>query len=303
MQKNPTKEDQLLKESEILGLLKNDLIFPTIYYHNFNENGFLIIESLCGPSLDKLYKFCDFNFDIITISNIGIDIVSSLEILHKIGYIHLDIKEDNISILLKNNKNDKKCISCILLDFGKALKIPVEDNFHKKKEMKEYIGGNISNASINMMLCGNTSEKDDFESLMYLLIDLYLGGLPWNDFDKTDGVKYKKAVLQAKKEYDSELINDKNFELAEIYYYIRNMDENKKPDYPYIKSLFKKIIEKNGGPNINQNYRFKWENKFYYIMKNFVKNRNIQDLNYAKNHLFKGFPDKLVISFLNNYFD
>ena len=25
------------------------------------------------------------------------------------------------------------------------------------------------------MLCGNPSEKDDFESLMYLLIDLYLG--------------------------------------------------------------------------------------------------------------------------------
>ena len=81
------------------------------------------------------------------------------------------------------------------------------------------------------------------------------------------------------------------------------MDSNKKPDYPHIKSLFWKIIEKNGGPNINQNYRFKWENKFYYVMKNFVKNRNIQDLNDVKHHLFKGFPDKLVIAYLNNYFE
>ena len=35
----------------------------------------------------------------------------------------------------------------------------------------------------------------------------------------------------------------------------------------------------------------------------FCKNRNIQDLNDVKDHLFKGFPDKLVIACLNNYFE
>ena len=169
VQKKDNKIDLLEKEREIMEIMPKDFPFPKIYYKNINEEGNIIIESLCGPSLNKLYYFCDKKFDIITISNIAIDIISSLENLHNTGYLHLDIKDDNIVILLQDYKKAKGQISCILIDFGKSFKLGDNNNKYNKSKLKN-IGGNYRYASRNILKNGIPNKKDDLESLLYLLL-------------------------------------------------------------------------------------------------------------------------------------
>jgi hypothetical protein len=140
-------------------------------------------------------------------------------------------------------------------------------------------------------------------SLIYLLLNLKFGFLPWSEFDKTNKDKYKKKVLESKENFDIDNFFGHNCQdLKDIYNVIFNLDPNEKPNYAYLKSLFMKIIEKNGGPNTNINFRFNWENHFYYYMKEFSNKKNIQGINDIIYSLFAGYPEKLVLEYLNQFY-
>jgi serine/threonine protein kinase len=79
-----------------------------IYYHEKNEEGNLIIESLILSTLDKLFKICSFNLDIKATCNIGYDILTCLEELYRFSFLHMDLKPDNIGFKLNDIKGKKK---------------------------------------------------------------------------------------------------------------------------------------------------------------------------------------------------
>ena len=112
--------DSLIIEKTFLNNIPSKVPLPKYigkFKHN-KEN--YLIESLIGPSLQRLYDFCDNDFDLVTICNIGIDILICLEYLNDSNHIHNDIKLDNIGIQLKNYKNNNNINSCTLFDLGKA---------------------------------------------------------------------------------------------------------------------------------------------------------------------------------------
>ena len=120
VQKSSCNHDCLEKEYNILKSLDDKIIIPKVYYNEKNEEGNLLIESLIGPSLDKLFKFCSYNFDLKTICFIRYVILTCLEELHESSFVHLDIKPDNLGFKMKeiNNKNNE--FLCILIDFRKS---------------------------------------------------------------------------------------------------------------------------------------------------------------------------------------
>lgn len=62
--------------------------------------------------------------------------------MHTTGYTNLDIKDDNIAILLKDYKNSKSQVTRVFIDFCKAFKI--KDNENKnQKYYKNKIFGNF----------------------------------------------------------------------------------------------------------------------------------------------------------------
>lgn len=82
--------------------LEKSLLFPKFKsLEKCDKKKFLII-TLFGPNLDKLFKFCNYEFDIPSIQKIAIDIISALKDRHNSGYLHMDIKPNNIAILLKD---------------------------------------------------------------------------------------------------------------------------------------------------------------------------------------------------------
>lgn len=116
---NPdTSQDNIRREITFTELLHGVQGFPSLYYTGVHEKKNIIVESLLGPSLDKLFKFCGRIFPLKTVCLIGLEMVKRLEAMHDKGIIHRDLKPNNLTwgnfnssyknILTNNiNNNDK----------------------------------------------------------------------------------------------------------------------------------------------------------------------------------------------------
>lgn len=78
---------------------------------------FIIMEKN-GPNLKSMLRKCKTKrFSIKTALQIGIQMVDRLKTLHEIGYLHLDIKPDNILMGAKDRSHEDAS-TLVLIDFG-----------------------------------------------------------------------------------------------------------------------------------------------------------------------------------------
>ena len=295
-------KDELNTEKDILNSFPFYYPFPKFYYHEVADIGNILIQSLTGPSLDKLYKFCGLSFDETTICNIGIDLLECLEILHKDGLVHNDMKLDNMAILLQDIEKEKSDISCILIDFGFAIKYNNDKYIKGKKEKAKQKCGNTKFASFYSLNGGKIGPKDDLESLCYILLYLFNKTLPWSKLNKNNKIYYRKMVLKEKANFNINTFCSQNcIGLSDIFNDIKNLKENETPKYAEYKKILIKIIEENKKGN-KTTYRFKWQKTFSDIMKEFYINKNFQILNEAIKKVFKGYPEQIGFSFINQFY-
>ena len=122
-----------------------------------------------------MLTLCDGRFDIITVCNIGIEIINLLEKIHSKGYIYLDLKADNICILFHSLSKTNIRQRITIVDYGSCCEYVDEEKNHltPKRARKRY--GNINFASINSLSGNPVSRRDDIEILCYFLLSLYLG--------------------------------------------------------------------------------------------------------------------------------
>ena len=109
-------------EAEILSNLNEFDFFPKIIEEGKLIGQNYIIEILTGPNLENILEFLDSGFDIITVVNIGIQLLNILEALHNKGILHNGIKPSNIEYgLFTKGKliNDNKIV---LLDYWSSIK-------------------------------------------------------------------------------------------------------------------------------------------------------------------------------------
>jgi casein kinase I homolog HRR25 len=107
------------------------------------------------------------------LSQMGIQLVSQLEILHELGYTHGDLNLHKICF--KNQRYS-------LINFSKATKFLEKNGVHKAQTNGKKIQGNHLFASENTVNLMTTSRKDDLESLIYILCYLHTGTLPTLEF-------------------------------------------------------------------------------------------------------------------------
>ena len=99
--------------------------------------------------------------------------------MHEIGYIHNDLKLENIIIGYK----DPSIV--YLIDFGLSCKYLNEDGSHNTKEFINKFSGNFMFASLNSCRGNTKSRRDDIQSILYIMIYLLnKNSLPWDKFHK-----------------------------------------------------------------------------------------------------------------------
>jgi serine/threonine protein kinase len=99
--------------------------------------------------------------------------------LHSLGYVHNDLKLENILIGSKDPER------LYLIDFGLTQRFTdPETGQHAEKMYIKKFSGNFLFASLNSCRGNNKSRRDDIESAIYILIYLLNNNyLPWCDIE------------------------------------------------------------------------------------------------------------------------
>lgn len=161
-------------------------------------------------------------------------ILKAIHILHRIGYIHKDIKPTNICMHGKENQRIG------LIDFGLSEKFLDGNNKHSKRNTVSF-EGNLEFASENV-ICGiSPSRRDDLESLCYIAIYLHKKDLPWI----VDGLTRNNAIgLRINSRI--KLIKNLPSEVVSALEYCQSLKYEEKPDYSFLSRMFRAAARKTG---------------------------------------------------------
>lgn len=202
------------------------------------ENGsriyWYVVMSLLGESLNEYKKrFKDNILEPSEAAKLGIDMIRSVEKVHKIGFLHRDIKPANFCLPLAVLSNKPLC----LIDYGLARRFCSAGGVLREPRKKVGFRGTARYASVRAHEGKELGRVDDLWSLFYTVLELMIGHLPWKgkDRDKTLELKRKCNV------YD--LMSRLPYEMIVFYEYLNLLTFDKEPDYCFLVSLCSRIID------------------------------------------------------------
>ncbi len=177
-----------------------------------------------------------------------ISIVETIEKIHEKGIIHRDIKPENFMIAQSQPQtqlHDHNPVKKLhIIDFGLS-RIYIKDGAHIPNKPNSPIVGTMRYISTYIHEGNVYSRRDDIISVLYVIIYLLKGRLPWCRLKTSAGDKRTKAeiVYDMKKKTTIEQLCrglPNIFERMLTYAYKIEFDE--KPDYIYLKRLCKKEL-------------------------------------------------------------
>ncbi|CAI2337810.1 unnamed protein product [Caenorhabditis sp. 36 PRJEB53466] len=192
-----------------------------------------IVMHLVGPSLADLRKATTKKtFTLFTTTVCGIQCFDSLVELHKLGYIHRDVKPGNFAIGVLGSEEEKLVY---ILDFGLCRNMFNKSKELRKPRMKAPFRGTIPYCSMNIHNRMEPGRHDDFWSLLYMLIEFQLGDLPWDNMSKEETKKTKEKKIE-------ELLSKCPTEFKMFRCYLLTLCYSKEPEYPKLRGILCQIM-------------------------------------------------------------
>jgi len=247
-------------EVNMLKELNNETYFPKFFYSEFSKNNKIIIQSLLGVNLKELKEFCGGKFPLYTILNIGIQLFERISVIHRHGILHRDLKPSNILYGNFTTSNKKEKDSLFIIDFGLSKKY-INNNKHWNYSITQKFVGTGDYASRHSLNGERVSRRDDVESIIYIMVYLFNGSLPWSDIkDNYSGSEKYGKIRENMVNIDAKtLLNGLPNVFEFIYKNILILDFKEEPPYEHFITLLEK--EKNKilkGIDKNEKYKFIW---------------------------------------------
>ncbi|CAH8262750.1 unnamed protein product [Arabidopsis lyrata] len=238
-----TAHPQLSYESRIYRVLQGGTGIPNMKWYGVEGDYNVLVMDLLGPSLEDLFGYCHRKFSLKTVLMLADQMINRLEFIHSKSYLHRDIKPDNFLMGLGRRANQ-----VYIIDYGLAKKYR-DSSTHRHipyRENKSLIG-TPRYASLNTHLGIEQSRRDDIESLGYILMYFLKGSLPWQGL-KAGNKKQKYDKISEKKVSTSieTLCRGHPTEFASYFHYCRSLRFDDKPDYAYLKRLFRNLFIREG---------------------------------------------------------
>ena len=155
---------------------------PELYYIGTDQSNpsqpvHILIMDLLGPSIEDLFQACKKEFDLKTVILLAKQFFEIIQKVHEERIIHRDIKPDNFVIGHRPGTKD----DIYLIDFGLAKHyIDASGNHIKWKDSKS-LTGTARYASVTSHKGIEQSRRDDLESIVYMILYLKKGSLPWQN--------------------------------------------------------------------------------------------------------------------------
>ncbi|EQC34551.1 CK1/CK1/CK1-D protein kinase, variant [Saprolegnia diclina VS20] len=238
-----SKHPQLLYESKIYKILNGGLGIPNIRWFGVEGEYNVMVIDLLGPSLEDLFNYCGRRFQLKTVLMIADQLLCRIEYCHSKNFIHRDLKPDNFLIGL-----GKRAQIVHIIDFGLAKKYrDPKTHQHIPYRENKNLTGTARYASINTHVGIEQSRRDDLESLGYVYMYFIRGSLPWQGLRaNTKKQKYEKIMEKKMNTPVDVLCRGFPTEFRAYFEYCRALRFDDKPDYAYLKRLFKELFFRKG---------------------------------------------------------
>ncbi|GMN36939.1 hypothetical protein TIFTF001_006421 [Ficus carica] len=225
----------------------------------------VLVMDLLGPSLEDLFNFCSRKLSLKTVLMLADQMINRVEFVHSKSFLHRDIKPDNFLMGLGRRANQ-----VYIIDFGLAKKyrdasthqhIPYRENKNltgtaRYASMNTHLGIASSSPDYVFYPWTEQSRRDDLESLGYVLMYFLRGCLPWQGLKAgTKKQKYEKISEKKVSTSIEALCRGYPTEFASYFHYCRSLRFDDKPDYAYLKRLFRDLFIREG---FQFDYVFDW---------------------------------------------
>ncbi|KAJ9190349.1 hypothetical protein P3X46_001565 [Hevea brasiliensis] len=247
-----TKHPQLLYESKLYKILQGGTGIPNVRWFGVEGEYNILVMDLLGPSLEDLFNFCSRKLSLKTVLMLADQMINRVEFVHSKSFLHRDIKPDNFLMGLGRRANQ-----VYIIDFGLAKKYrDTSTHQHIPYRENKNLTGTARYASMNTHLGIEQSRRDDLESLGYVLMYFLRGSLPWQGLKAgTKKQKYEKISEKKVSTSIEALCRTYPTEFASYFHYCRSLRFDDKPDYAYLKRLFRDLFIREG---FQFDYVFDW---------------------------------------------
>ena len=238
-----SKHPQLLFEAKILKHLQGGVGIANVHYCDTEHEYNVLVMDKLGMSLEELFNLCGRRFTLSTVLKIADQMLLRIEYVHSKNFIHRDIKPDNFLI-----GSNQKANTIYLIDFGLSKKYrDPRTHAHIAYRENKSLTGTARYASINAHLGLELSRRDDLEAIGYVLVYFLTGSLPWQGLKANTKPEKYQRICEKKMSTSVEALC-KGYPLEFITYlnYCRALKFEDKPDYNYLRRLFKELFTREG---------------------------------------------------------
>ncbi|ESL08818.1 protein kinase [Trypanosoma rangeli SC58] len=225
---------------------------PELKYFGQEGDFRILIMSLLGPSLEDLHAKLG-RFSLKTTVMLADEMLSRLEFIHSVGYVHRDLKPDNY--LLGVGRNARHLY---LIDLGLSVRYRSSNGKHREMATGKSFVGTSRYASLRTHMGFSQSRRDDMEQLSYILIYLYRGQLPWSGLRIKDRDAREKAIGEIKQKLTTAQICSRcPAQFEGLLAYSRKLEFTESPQYEMCRILITSVLD-TIGPNVKHDFLYDW---------------------------------------------
>lgn len=250
-----TEFPQLSAEYNVYTRLAGCVNVPKVYYFGTEIKTCALVMELLGKSLDDLLQICGGKFSLKTVLMLVDQMLSSIEFIHRMSYIHGDVKPGNFLIGNGNRKNQ-----LFVIDFGMSrfFRDPSQHTHIAFTETRLF-SGTARFSSACALRGREQSRRDDMEALAYVWAFMLNGELPWMSI-KAESLEEQYAKTSTMK---ADIAPDQLFrghprQFADYLKRVKQYRFDEEPDYAAFRKTFRDLFINSG---FIMDYNYDWSEK------------------------------------------
>ncbi|CAD5230913.1 unnamed protein product [Bursaphelenchus okinawaensis] len=246
----PTDKEsgRMILEQKVLNLLRGTKHAPLLIASGTHDNYMYIVMEYLGRNLNDLRRrMPKRRFTPQSTIRSCIQMVSALNAVHHIGYLHRDVKPSNMCV---GHGDVRARRNVFLVDFGMTRKYMNEAGTRRKERQYAGFRGTLRYVSITVHERREQGPCDDLWSLLYSMIELGEGALPWRHIEDDEDMSLKK-----KKTPIGEMLMHLPKDFKQFAEHLQSLTYDSTPNYDLLISTCKKGLP----ADINDDSPLDWD--------------------------------------------